>query len=54
MKHYRYKLTVKHGDGEFTITTVASTEKIAKKAIMNFEKCPESAITNVELLYEMK
>lgn len=39
-----YTLTVKHDNGKKKIKTTASSEAEAKKKIMNYEKCPESAI----------
>ena len=39
-----YTLTVKHDKGKKKIKTTASSEAEAKKKIMNYEKCPESAI----------
>lgn len=40
----KYTLTVKHDKGTKKIKTTASSEAEAKKKIMNYEKCPESAI----------
>lgn len=44
----KYILTIKHDNGKFKTCTTASSIERAKKQVMNFEHCPESAIVKIK------
>ena len=44
MEIIKYKFKVKHDEGSINISTVASTQQIAKEMIMAAEGCPERSI----------
>lgn len=49
----RYKLTIQHDKGLFTVETVATSIQAAKQIVMNAESCPESAIVFVESVFTL-
>jgi hypothetical protein len=47
IKYYSYKFLIKHDNGSFFLKAISTDIESAKKAIMNAENCPESALNFV-------
>lgn len=48
MKLFQFKATIRHDNGSFNLSTVATSRTQAKLTICKAENCPESAILSIK------